>query len=74
MRYVIVTVTWCLEHGIVVPEHARKNVDGTKVLLHEDWLGPILYSENEESVKSYLYDSKELNDILNIEEWNGKEE
>lgn len=74
MRYVIVTIEWCLEHGIVVPEHARKNIDGTKVILHEDWLKPILDSENKESVKSYLYDSKELNNILDSKEWNEKEE
>lgn len=74
MRYVIVTIEWCLEHGIVVPEHARKNIDSTKVILHEDWLKPIFCREDEKQVESYFYDSKELNNILNTEEWNGKEE
>lgn len=74
MRYVIVTIEWCLEHGIVVPEHVRKNIEGTKVILHEDWLKPVLYREDEKQVESYLYDSEELNNILDSEEWNEKEE
>lgn len=38
MKYVIVTVEWCLQKGIVVPEHARKSVNGSKVILHnEEW-------------------------------------
>ena len=34
MKYVIVTVEWCLQKGIVVPEPARKSVNGSKVILH----------------------------------------
>ena len=61
MRYVIVTIEWCTEHGIVPPVHARRSVDGTMVLLHEDFIAPAL---GEECIPSYLYDSEELQAIL----------
>lgn len=66
MRYVIVTIKWCMEHGIVPPIHARRSVDGTMILLHEDFVAPVL---GEEEISSYLYDSNELNEILNSEVW-----
>lgn len=61
MRYVIVTIEWCTEHGIVPPVHARRSVYGTMVLLHEDFIAPVL---GEEGIPSYLYDSEELQAIL----------
>lgn len=61
MRYVIVTIEWCAEHGIVPPVHARRSVDGTMILLHEDFITPVL---GEEGIPSYLYDSEELQAIL----------
>ena len=67
MRYIIVTIEWCMEHGIVPPIHARRSVDGTMILLHEDFVAPVL---GDEEISSYLYDSNELNEILNSEVWN----
>jgi len=55
-----------MEHGIIPPVHARKSIDGTMVLLHEDFIAPVL---GEEKISSYLYDSDELNEILNSEIW-----
>lgn len=55
-----------LEHGIVPPIHARRSVDGTMILLHEDFVAPVL---GDEEISSYLYDSNELNEILNSEVW-----
>lgn len=52
---------WCMEHGIVPPIHARRSVDGTMILLHEDFVAPVL---GEEGIPSYLYDSEELQAIL----------
>lgn len=66
MRYIIVTIEWCMEHGIVPPIHARRSVDGTMILLHEDFVAPVL---GEEEISSYLYDSNELSEILNSEVW-----
>lgn len=52
---------WCMEHGIVPPICARRSVDGTMILLHEDFVAPVL---GEEGIPSYLYDSEELQAIL----------
>lgn len=59
-------IEWCMEHGIVPPIHARRSVDGTMILLHEDFVAPVL---GEEEISSYLYDSNELSEILNSEVW-----
>lgn len=67
MKYVIVTTEWCLNHGVVIPVEARKSLDGTKVIFHEEMISPILRSG--EPIKSYLWDSEELNKILNSKEW-----
>lgn len=67
MKYVIVTVEWCLSKGITVPESARKSVDGKKVLFHYDFVKPTLTEQ--ESIEVYRHDSKELSDVLNGPEW-----
>ena len=54
------------EDGIVPPIHARRSVDGTMILLHEDFVAPVL---GDEEISSYLYDSNELSEILNSEVW-----
>lgn len=43
-----------MEHGIVPPIHARRSVDGTMVLLHEDFVAPVL---GDEEISSYLYET-----------------
>lgn len=43
-----------------------RNVDGTMILLHEDFVAPVL---GDEEISSYLYDSNELSEILNSEVW-----
>lgn len=72
MRYVIVTEDWCLSHGIVVPKEARRSLDGTKVVLHEEFINPII--RNSEEIDSYLWDSSELMNILDSSEWVNKED
>lgn len=71
MKYVIVTTEWCLNHGIVIPIEARKSLDGTKVIFHEELITPVIRERSE--IKSYLWDNKELHEILNSEEWTIKE-
>lgn len=70
MKYVIVTVEWCLQKGIVVPEHARKSVNGSKVILHYDFVYPVLTDEDKLTV--YEHNSRELGSILNSREWKMK--
>lgn len=72
MKYVIVTVEWCLSKGIIVPDSARRSLDRTKVIFHYDFVKPVL--KEEESIEVYGYNSEELNDILNGPEWSGSPE
>ena len=72
MKYVIVTVEWCFQKGIVVPEHARKSVNGSKVILHYDFVHPVL--TDEDGIAIYEHNDQELSSILNNEEWNKSEE
>lgn len=67
MKYVIVTVEWCLNHGVVVPAQARRSVDGLKVILHEDYIDPVL--REEDAMTLYRHDSSELRSILSGPEW-----
>lgn len=63
--------TWCKEHGISVPIHARRSLDGSEVILHEDFIKPVI--NNDEEIIFYPYDSVELNEILNSETWQQQE-
>ena len=67
MNYVIVDIAFCLERGIIVPEHARKSLDGTQGILHEEYIAPVL--QKGDDVRSYRYDSSELRDILGGPGW-----
>ena len=71
MKYVIVTVEWCLQKGIVVPEHARKSVNVSKVILHYDFVYPVLTDEDKLTV--YEHNSRELGSILNSREWKNED-
>lgn len=71
MKYVIVTVEWCLQKGIVVPEHARKSVNGSKVILHYDFVSPVLTDKDKLTV--YEHNSRELGSILNSREWKNED-
>lgn len=71
MKYVIVTVEWCLQKGIVVPEHARKSVNGSKVILHYDFVHSVLTDEDKLTV--YEHNSRELGSILNSREWKNED-
>lgn len=70
MKYAIVTVEWCLGKGIVVPAYARKSIDGNKVILHYDFISPVLTEKD--VIEVYEHNSQELNTILNGEEWTEK--
>lgn len=67
MKYVIVTVEWCLNHGVVVPAQARRSVDGLKVILHEEYIDPVL--RDRDKLTAYLHDSSEIRSILRGPEW-----
>lgn len=67
MKYVIVTVEWCVSKGIVIPTHARHSLDGKKVIFHYGIVKPILTEED--SIKVYQHDDSELLTILSGCEW-----
>lgn len=50
----------------IPPLETVRSVDGTMILLHEDFVAPVL---GDEEISSYLYDSNELSEILNSEVW-----
>lgn len=72
MNFVIVSIAFCLEHGIIVPAHARKSVDGMQVILHEEYIVPVL--QKGDGIRSYRYDSSELRDILSGTGWASPQE
>lgn len=67
-------------------EHARKSVDGKKMIVHEETLIdkrnaiglqtlPAEYTgEIEWTYPVYIYNSEELTDLLNSKDWYNKEE
>ena len=67
MRYAIVTTEWCSGHGISVPEHARRSLDGTRVIFHEAFIAPVLTGRD--TVQAYEHDSEEVREILSSPEW-----
>ena len=78
MNYVIVTTEWCEEHGISVPEHARKSLDGTKVLFHDEYIRPVMttadFARDAQDIPAvYSYDDPEFRAILASSEWSEPE-
>lgn len=74
MKYVIVTPEWCEAHGVKIPEQARMSLDGTKVILHEDFILPVIRSADEIAPMSYSHDSVALREILSSSEWTQTED
>ena len=71
MKYVIVTVEWCKSHGVVVPEHARKSLDGTKVIFHYEFIAPVVTRSGE--IEVYNHNDSRLSEILSSEGWSEQE-
>ena len=70
MKYAVVTIEWLAQHGLLTIPTMRKSKDGSKVILHEEFLTP--YKDEEFPI--YYFDSPELNDLLTSEEWSWAEE
>ena len=75
MRYVIVTVAWCAARGILLTPEMRKSLDGSKVVLHENFVKQYLSEEEKSSgdFKSYAFDDEEFREILASPEWTPEE-
>lgn len=71
MKYVIVEIEWLRGYGIATPAHARKSIDGTKVLLHQEYILPVV--QEPDRLVGYSYDSPELRNLLEGPEWTSPE-
>lgn len=67
MEYVIVTTEWCDNKGIVIPSQGRRSLDGNKVILHKDFIEPVLTKEDD--IEVYGHNDGRLTEILDGEEW-----
>ena len=75
MRYVIVTVAWCAARGILLTPEMRKSLDGSKVVLHDNFVWQYLSDEEKSSndFKTYTSDDAEFREILASPEWTPEE-
>lgn len=72
MKFVIVTKNWLIAKGFTIQPYWRSNIDGTKYVLHLEYIKPILTESD--NIKSYDFDSQELITILSSSEWVKTEE
>ena len=70
MKYAVVTIEWLAQHGLLAIPTMRKSKDGSKVILHEEYLSPY----KDEEFPRYYFDSPELNALLSSDEWSWTEE
>ena len=75
MRYVIVTVEWCAARGVLLTPEMRKSLDGSKVVLHDNFVWQYLSDEEKSSndFKTYTSDDAEFREILASPEWTSEE-
>lgn len=84
MNFVVVTNEWLSEHGIMPLPTMRKSKDGSKIIMHEDYLKPYMREEESEvdaenpngwlPSERYPHNSSKLNELLQSEEWAYSEE
>lgn len=66
MRFVICTINQAKAHGIKIIPTMRQSVDGTQVVLHEEYVKNI---DEFNSLKRYDFDSPSFTDLMNSEAW-----
>lgn len=75
MRYVIVTTEWCAARGILLTPGMRKSLDGTKVILHDNFVRQFLSEDEKTSddFRAYAHDDAEFREILASPDWTPEE-
>ena len=75
MRYVIVTTEWCAARGILLTPEMRKSLDGTKVILHDNFVRQFLSEDEKTSddFRAYAHDDADFREILASPEWTPEE-
>lgn len=66
MRFVIADVATATAHGIKIIPTMRQSVDGTQVVLHEEYVKNI---DEFNVLTRYEFDSQEFTDLMNSEAW-----
>lgn len=62
-------------HGVIPLPTMRKSKDGSKVVLHEDYFNSLMKDgEGLGDAQVYAHNSKELDELMASEEWQGSEE
>lgn len=72
MKYIIVTIEWMTQHGLIPLPTMRKSKDGSKVILHYEFVNGI--TNDLTGMDVYSSNSAEFMDLLQTEEWNPIEE
>lgn len=66
MKYVICSINEVKAHGIEIIPTMRQSVDGTQVVLHEEYIRNI---DEFSKLPRYEYDSKEFTELMNSKAW-----
>lgn len=66
MKFVICNLSEAKAHGIEIIPTMRQSVDGTQVVLHEEYVKNI---DEFNVLTRYEYDSQEFTDLMNSEAW-----
>lgn len=66
MKFVICTISQAKAHGIEIIPTMRQSVDGTQVVLHEEYVKNI---DEFNVLTRYEFDSQEFTDLMNSEAW-----
>lgn len=79
MKFIVVTIEWMSAHGLTPLPTMRKSKDGSKIILHEDYFMLVAKRDEEgnlllEGAEVYAHNSKELQTLLNSDEWTWSEE
>lgn len=73
MNYLIETKEWLAARNILPLPTMRKNNDGTKYLVHDEFFKAFDSDlEEEGGVESYPHNSPRLEELLASDEWNGE--
>jgi hypothetical protein len=67
MKFVICTINQAKAHGIEIIPTMRQSVNGTQVVLHEEYVRNI---DEFSKLKRYEFDDAEFTQLMNSEEWN----
>lgn len=66
MKYTVIDIAQAKAHGIMLMPSMRQSVDGTKIVLHEEYIHNI---DEFKTLPRYEYDSEEFMKLMNSKAW-----